>query len=49
MRNSISIIVIVFSNCFGLFAQVNLDSLRTVWNDTNQPDTIRLQALKDIS
>jgi len=30
-------------------AQVNLDSLWTVWNDPGQPDTSRLEAMLNIS
>lgn len=29
--------------------QVNIDSLWTVWNDTTQPDTIRLKAIDDFT
>lgn len=30
-------------------AQVNVDSLMAVWNDTNQPDTVRLKAIDIIA
>jgi len=32
-----------------ILSQVNLDSLRSVWNDTTQADTNRLKAIHDIS
>ena len=31
------------------YAQMNLDSLLIIWNDTSQADTIRLDAIKDLS
>lgn len=31
------------------FGQVNLDSMFAIWNDPNQPDTIRLLAMHDIA
>jgi len=33
----------------GISAQVNIDSLLVVWNDPNQPDTIRLQAIHKLA
>jgi len=45
---------ILFSGCFLLFsivsmAQVNLDSLLTVWNDPDQHDTTRLKAIHQMT
>ena len=49
----IRITIILFTSII-LFAQtahsqVNIDSLMTVWNDTSQPDTIRLDAMNKIA
>ena len=35
--------------CFSSKAQVNLDSLWSVWNDKTQADTSRLKAMKSIA
>ena len=40
--------ILLFCTSFVLPAQVNMDSLRNVWNDTRQPDTVRLQAMQTI-
>jgi tetratricopeptide (TPR) repeat protein len=48
MKKVISVIVIIFSSSLSLSAQVNIDSPRLVWNDTTQPDTVRLQAMDNI-
>ena len=44
MRATLLIIVLVLIRS-GSNAQINIDSLRAVWNDTTQPDTVRLKAL----
>ena len=44
--------IVILCTLFGLFqvnAQVNLDSLWSVWNDTTQADTNRLKAMKKIA
>ena len=43
------ILVLLFSNLsLFLTAQVNVDSLFAIWNDTTQPDTSRLKAMGDL-
>jgi tetratricopeptide (TPR) repeat protein len=49
MKNVIYILTIILGSSLSLSAQVNLDSLWTVWNDPNQSDTVRLQAIEKIS
>lgn len=49
MKKVFSVIIIIFSSSLSLSAQVNIDSLRLLWNDTTQPDTVRLRAIDDIS
>lgn len=49
MKNVVSIIVIILNSGLSLAAQVNLDSLWMVWNDKNQPDTVRLKAIADFT
>ena len=46
MKKIISVILLLLS--FHCKSQVNLDSLWTVWENTKQPDTIRLQAMQRI-
>ncbi|OFX89910.1 MAG: hypothetical protein A2W99_08925 [Bacteroidetes bacterium GWF2_33_16] len=41
------ITILAFSQLFSV-AQVNIDSLKTIWNDENQPDTIRINALNEM-
>ena len=57
-RNTISrrnkaIVIIVFTYILlcaqSAFSQVDIDSLWNVWNDPNQPDTIRLEAMQKIA
>ncbi len=44
------ILTFLFLNLsFSAAAQVNLDSLFTIWNDTSLPDTSRLQAIQTIA
>ena len=38
----------LFLSSFQGMAEINLDSLWTVWGDAKQPDTIRLQAMQRI-
>ncbi|WP_436515930.1 tetratricopeptide repeat protein [Ekhidna sp. To15] len=40
---------LVFLTTACAFGQVNIDSLLTIWNDTSQPDTTRLEAINTIS
>jgi len=47
MKKTFSIYVFIFISCSS-FAQVNLDSLWTIWNDKTQTDTTRLEAMKII-
>jgi len=49
MKNTIILFTIFISSILGVSAQVNLDSLWTVWNDPNQPDTSRLKAMHKIA
>lgn len=43
------ILILLFSNLsLSLTAQVNVDSLFSIWNDTTQPDTNRLKAMGDL-
>jgi tetratricopeptide (TPR) repeat protein len=49
MKSLISILIIIIGSSLSLSAQVNLDSLWTVWNDPNQPDNIRLQAIDNVA
>jgi len=49
MRKSITFLFVFISCCLGASAQVNLDSLWTVWKDTTQPDTTRLKAIHDLA
>lgn len=44
----ITIASILFS-VQNVFGQVKSDSLRNIWNDPNQNDTIRLQAIDDLA
>lgn len=48
MKKTITFFVSV-SICYAAFAQVNADSLFTIWNDTDQPDTARLQAMDELT
>ncbi|MEZ4953867.1 MAG: tetratricopeptide repeat protein [Saprospiraceae bacterium] len=47
-RNLI-LICTLFGASWGINAQVNLDSLFAIWNDANQPDTVRLEAIHGIA
>jgi tetratricopeptide (TPR) repeat protein len=42
-------LISLMSGAFALSAQVSADSLRQVWNDPGQADTIRLQAVHDLA
>ena len=42
------IFICILSFSFPCLAQVNTDSLWTVWNDQSQPDTNRLKAIYKI-
>jgi hypothetical protein len=43
------IFVVLFLNfSLAMIAQVNVDSLFSIWNDTTQPDTSRLKAMDDL-
>jgi len=46
MKITVAFLLIISS--LGVSAQVNIDSLMAVWNDPNQPDTIRLKAINNI-
>ena len=47
MKKGLFILTLFIS--FAGAAQTNLDSLWTIWNDSSQPDTNRLKAMKRIS
>jgi len=47
MKITVAFLLIISS--LGVSAQVNIDSLMAVWNDPNQPDTIRLIAIHSIA
>ena len=51
MMRSRTLLFIAAIFCFSISAnaQVNLDSLFAIWNDTTQPDTARLKAIQTIS
>ena len=46
-KQALTSILVFFS--LSLFAQINIDSLIVIWNDTTQPDTVRLQSMQQIS
>ena len=48
MQKHLILFIALFISCSSL-AQVNLDSLWSVWNDTSQPDTNRLKAMRKIA
>ena len=45
----ISTLIIFFAITLSLNAQVNIDSLRKLWNDTTQVDTVRLNAIDELA
>ena len=45
----ISILIIFCGFTLSLNAQVNIDSLHRLWNDTKQADTVRLNALEELA
>lgn len=47
MKKWSTLLIILISHV--AFGQVNIDSLLTIWNDTTQPDTIRLKAIDDLA
>ena len=48
MRNIISFLLFFLIN-FTLSANLNLDSLKNLWNNTSLPDTSRLNAVNEIA
>ncbi len=42
-----TLFTLLFLFTVNIYSQANLDSLMIVWHDENQPDTIRLHAIKD--
>lgn len=47
--NKILLTIYLLFTGFNLFAQVNIDSLSSVWQDTSLSNTIRLKAINDIA
>ena len=45
----ISILIYLYSIALSLNAQLNIDSLRKLWNDTSQVDTVRLYAIDELA
>ena len=45
----ISTLIIFYGITLSLNAQVNIDSLRKLWNDTTQADTVRLYAIDELA
>lgn len=44
--NKLAAILFLLGVSFGLSAQLNLDSLHSVWQDQSQPDTVRVEAYR---
>ena len=49
MKKATICLTVFIGAILNVFCQVNVDSLMTIWNDTIQPDTTRLEAINNIA